>query len=122
MENRLIKHDITRDVNTLRGFIQTLIPFMHRTIAEDYSPKKSVLGFRGAMPLHVSSIYIRQGYMYNTTYVTYGRLTHLILGTIMERQRSDRGTIHGSSFRGGRRGFLYPKFAAARVFLGTKLV
>jgi hypothetical protein len=35
MENRLIKHDIARDVNTPRGFIQTLIPFMHRTIAEE---------------------------------------------------------------------------------------
>jgi hypothetical protein len=34
-KNRLIKHDIARDVNAHRGFIQTLIPFMHRTIAEE---------------------------------------------------------------------------------------
>jgi hypothetical protein len=34
-KNRLIKHDIMLDVNTPRGFIQTLIPFMHRTTAEE---------------------------------------------------------------------------------------
>jgi hypothetical protein len=34
-ENRFIEDDITRDINTSRGAIKTLIPLMHRTIPEE---------------------------------------------------------------------------------------
>jgi hypothetical protein len=34
-KNRFIEHDITRDVNMPRGFIETLIPFMHTTVSEE---------------------------------------------------------------------------------------